>query len=95
MNEVINDKQGSRFVMNIGEHEIYVLYSEDKESLDLYSTYTPPQLRGQRLAEKVVHAAFNYAKEKNLKVIPSCWYVRKFLDKHPEYQTDQPRLINF
>ena len=86
MNEIINDKQGSRFVLDVDGLEVYVLYAEDKETIDLYSTYTPPQLRGQGLAEKVVLAAFEYAKEKNLKVIPSCWYVRKFLDKHIEYQ---------
>ena len=86
MNEIINDKQGSRFVFDVDGLEVYVLYAEDKETIDLYSTYTPPQLRGQGLAEKVVLAAFEYAKEKNFKVIPSCWYVRKFLDKHIEYQ---------
>ncbi|MBK7227754.1 MAG: N-acetyltransferase [Ignavibacteriales bacterium] len=86
MNEIINDKQGSRFVLDVDGLEVYVLYAEDKETIDLYSTYTPPQLRGQGLAEKVVLAAFEYAKEKNFKVIPSCWYVRKFLDKHIEYQ---------
>jgi predicted GNAT family acetyltransferase len=87
MNEIVNDKQGSRFVLDVNGQEVYVLYAEDKETLDLYSTYTPTQLRGQGLAEKVVHAAFEYAKEKKLKVIPSCWYVRKFLEKHPEYES--------
>lgn len=87
MNEVLNDKQGSRFVMNVDEYEVYVLYTEDVNTIDLYSTYTPPQLRGHGLAEKVVLFAFEYAKEKNLKVIPSCWYVRKFSEKHLEYQS--------
>jgi predicted GNAT family acetyltransferase len=86
MNEVLNDLQGSRFVLNIDGNEAYVLYAEDKETIDLYSTYTPPPLRGQGLAEKVVLAAFKYAKEKNLKVIPSCWYVRRFLEKHSNFQ---------
>jgi uncharacterized protein len=86
MNEVINDFQGSRFVLDVNGYEVYVLYAEDKETLDLYSTYTPPKLRGQGLAEKVVLSAFRYAKEKNLKVLASCWYVRRFLEKHPEYE---------
>lgn len=86
MNDVINDLQGSRFVLDINGQEVYVLYAEDKETLDLYSTYTPSKLRGQGLAEKVVLAAFKYAKQKKLKVIPSCWYVREFLEKHTEYQ---------
>ena len=87
MNEVVNDLQGSRFVMSVEGKEVYVLYTEDKNTMDLYSTYTPPQLRGQGLAEKVVLAAFEYANEQNLKVIPSCWYVRKFLEKHPGYES--------
>jgi predicted GNAT family acetyltransferase len=87
MNEVINDLQGSRFVLNIDGNEVYVLYAQDKDVIDLYSTYTPHKLRGQGLAEKVVLAAFEYAKETNLKVIPTCWYVRKTLEKHSEYQS--------
>lgn len=87
MNEVINDLQGSRFVLDINGQEVYVLYAEDKEILDLYSTYTPSQLRGQGLAKKVVLAAFEYAKDKNLKVLANCWYVRKFLEKHTEFSS--------
>jgi hypothetical protein len=86
MNEVKIDTQESRFVMEVDGDEVYVSYIEDKDTLELSSTYTPQQLRGRGLAEIVVKAAFEYAKEKNLKVIPSCWYVSKFLEKHPEYQ---------
>ena len=85
MQKIIHDKKGSRFLLEVEGQEVYVLYAEDKETIGLYSTYTPPQLRGQGLAEKVVLAAFEYAKEKNLKVVPSCWYVSSFLQKHPEY----------
>lgn len=85
-NEVVNDKSGSRFVLEIAGDEVYLLFDEKKDMLDLYSTYTPPNLRGKGLAARVVKAALEYAKEKNLKVIPSCWYVRKFIEENPEYQ---------
>ena len=87
MSDIINDKQSSRFLLDVEGQEVYVLYAESKDMLDLYSTNTSPQLRGQGLAEKVVLAAFEYAKENNLKVIPSCWYVKKFLKKHTEYRS--------
>ena len=86
MNEIIKDKQGSRFVITVDGLEVYELYAEDKGTIDLYSTYTPPKLRGRGLAADVVKAALEYAKEKNLKVIPTCWYVRKYVDEHPEYK---------
>lgn len=86
MSDVINDLQGSRFVIAIEGFEAYVLYTEDKETLDLYSTFTPRELRGKGLAEKVVKAAFEYAREKGLKVIPTCPYIHTFLERNPDYK---------
>lgn len=83
--EVIHDKNNSRFVVSIdGEHS-FVEYSLYDKVMDLYHTYTPPQLRGKGLAEKVVRTALEYAKQNNLKVVPSCSYVAVFLQRHPEY----------
>lgn len=84
--KVKNDTSGNRFFLEIEGDEVYLMYDESKSVIDLYSTYTPPQLRGKGFAAKVVKAALEYAKEKKLKVIPSCWYVRKFIDQNPEYQ---------
>lgn len=83
--DVFNDVQLRRFVLNVDGEEAYVMYAEDKNTLELYSTYTSPNLRGRGLAALVVKAGFEYAKEKNLKVIPGCWYVREFAEKHPQY----------
>lgn len=83
---VKNDISGRRFFLEIESDEVYLMYDESKNLIDLYSTYTPPQLRGKGLAAEVVKVALEYAKEKKLKVIPSCWYVRKFIDQNPEYQ---------
>ena len=87
MNKVVNDIYGSRFVLDIDGSEVYVLYAKDKDVIELYSTYTPPDLRGQGLAEKVVLAALIYAEENNLKIIPGCWYVRKILENHTKFQS--------
>lgn len=83
--EVIHDKENNRFVININGLESFVEYSLYENVMDLYHTYTPPQLRGKGLAEKVVRAAIEYAKKNKLKVIPSCSYVAVFMQRHPEY----------
>lgn len=85
--DVKNDLTSNRFFLEIEGDEVYLMYDESKNVIDLYSTYTPPQLRGKGLAGKVVKAALEYAKGKNLKVIPSCWYVKKFIEDNPEYQS--------
>lgn len=83
--EVIHDKVNKRFVINIDGLDAFVEYSLNEKEMNLYHTYTPPQLRGKGLAEKVVRTAIEYAKENSLKVIPSCSYVAVFMQRHPEY----------
>ena len=84
--DVINDKKGSRFVKYVDGSEVYVLYVEERDTLDLYSTFTPRELRGKGLASEVVKAAFDYAISTNKKVIPSCPYIPTFLEKNPSYK---------
>ncbi|PIW70604.1 MAG: GNAT family N-acetyltransferase, partial [Ignavibacteriales bacterium CG12_big_fil_rev_8_21_14_0_65_30_8] len=44
------------------------------------------ELRGKGVAEKIVTEAFNYAKENDLKVIPTCPYINYFLSKNEEFR---------
>lgn len=49
-------------------------------------TYTPPVLRGRGIAEKLVRAALDYARDQRLRVVPACSYVALYVQRHPEYQ---------
>lgn len=88
MTEVRHDTKAFRFVLEIEGQEAILTYSQKGESLDFYHTFVPESLRGRGLAEKVVKAGFDYAKEKGLKVIPSCPYVSgPFLKRYGEYRS--------
>ena len=41
---------------------------------------------GQGIAEELAKFALNYARESNLKVIPSCRFVNAYIKRHQEYQ---------
>ncbi|MGQ9643849.1 MAG: GNAT family N-acetyltransferase [Ignavibacterium sp.] len=84
--EVKHDKLNKRFVLEVEGQEVYTAYSLDENVMELYTTYTPSNLRGKGLAEKVVRAAIEYAKENHFFIIPSCSYVAVFLQRHPEYK---------
>jgi len=44
--------------------------------------------RGRGIAEKLCKAAFEYAKQHQLTVIPSCSYISDaYLKRHPEYRS--------
>lgn len=85
--EVIHEEAEGRFVATVSGEESYVLYRmRDDETIVFEHTYTPTSLRGRGIAGYVVHRALEFARENNLTVIPHCWYVSAFIDRHPEYQ---------
>lgn len=87
--KVEHDKTGKRFYIPLEKGEAYVSYQmENDESIDLHETFTSPNLRGQGLAAKVVQAALDYAKEKQLKVIPTCPYVKSYMERKGYKKTD-------
>lgn len=49
-------------------------------------TYVPPELRGRKVAQKLVTVALDYAKEKSLRIVPACSYVDAFVARRSEYQ---------
>jgi len=84
--KVIHDKAKSQFIISIEDKEAYVDYNIEDNRMNLYHTYTDPELRGKGLAAKVVIAALEYAKENNLKIEPGCTYVQSFISRHKEYE---------
>lgn len=50
-------------------------------------TFVPSALRGRGIAEKVVRAALEHAKKEGLRVVPACWYVDVFIQRHAEYRS--------
>ncbi len=79
-------KEENRFVIYTEGKEVYVEFEIKDDKMDLDHTYTHPDLRGRGLAAQVVRAALEFAKENNLKVIPTCSYVRSFINKNDEYK---------
>jgi predicted GNAT family acetyltransferase len=83
--DVKHDKVNERFVVIIDGHEVYLSYSLFADKIDLSFVYTPPELRNKGIAAIVVEYALNYAKENNLKVIPSCSYVQAFVKRNDNF----------
>lgn len=54
----------------------------DSQTIDMYSTFVPQENRGLGIAQKLVKSALDYAQTENLKVIPSCWFVKKYIESN-------------
>eukprot|EP00695_Tsukubamonas_globosa_P003496 TRINITY_DN662_c0_g1_i1.p1 TRINITY_DN662_c0_g1~~TRINITY_DN662_c0_g1_i1.p1 ORF type:complete len:132 (-),score=24.54 TRINITY_DN662_c0_g1_i1:46-441(-) len=75
--------------------EAILEYNLDSKAntIDLYHTFVPGSFRGLGIAERLCDAAFDYAKEKDLKVIPTCSYVSEtYLKRKPEKQPQVSKL---
>mmetsp|Transcript_19611 Transcript_19611/g.37982 ORF Transcript_19611/g.37982 Transcript_19611/m.37982 type:complete len:97 (+) Transcript_19611:53-343(+) len=87
---LVHNEKDRQFELHSGKDGVvaYVMYSIDKKAstIDLEHTFTDENHRGKGNAAKVVRAAFQYAKENNLKVIPSCTYIPVFVKKNPEWK---------
>jgi len=84
--EVIHEKENERFVIYVEGNEVYVEYKMRNNKIDLNHTFTHPALRGKGLAAHVVRAALEFAKENNMRVIPTCSYVQSFISKNDGYK---------
>ena len=60
-------------------------YVQRNTILDLVHTEVAEQFKGRGYASALARAALEYARSNNLKVIPTCPFVRAYMARHPEY----------
>lgn len=58
----------------------------DDKRVNLDHIYVDQSLRGQQIASKLMLIAYEYIKEKDLKIIAKCPYAITWFKKHVEYQ---------
>ncbi len=83
--QVEHDETENRFFVRVGDEEADLAYTRPGRGLlDIQHTYVPESARGQGIAEALATAAFDYARRRGDRVIPTCPFVRKWLVGHPE-----------
>jgi predicted GNAT family acetyltransferase len=82
--EIHHDVGGHRFVARLPGGDAVLAYTPAGPGLlDFYSTFVPASERGRGVAAKLVRAGTAYARAEGFRVVPSCWYVQRWLDAHP------------
>lgn len=70
----------ARFVSVIDNQEVRLEYDlMPRHGINFTYTFVPEALRGQGIAEKLVHTGLAWAREQGFEIEASCWYVRRFL----------------
>lgn len=82
----IQHEQGKRYYMQFGNERAELAYGESGKTRDFRHTYVPQELRGRRIAERLVRHALDDTMRNGYTFTPSCPYVERFVEKNPEYK---------
>ncbi|XP_028310086.1 protein NATD1-like isoform X2 [Gouania willdenowi] len=84
---VKHDRLNHRFTVSTEEaaESAVLLYrfTADKE-VDLMSTFVPETFRGHGFAALLSQAALDFVVKEDLKAHVSCWYIKKYIEEHPQ-----------
>ncbi|PPK84767.1 hypothetical protein CLV84_3931 [Neolewinella xylanilytica] len=84
---VVNNPDKNRFEISQGSQLSKLEYRmKDDEFIDLVHTEVPDELSGQGIGGSLVSTALQYARDNNLKAIPSCPFVASYVSRHPEWE---------
>lgn len=73
-----------RFFCVIDVHECTLEYEmKGADTMDIYRTFVHDDLRGRGLAGQLMESAIAFARERGLKIFPTCSYAIQFFKRHP------------
>jgi predicted GNAT family acetyltransferase len=85
--DVQHDESSRKYYAVIDGKESILQYSpQGQGTLNFWRTYVPPELRGRGIADEIVRQALEDALQQGYKIIPSCWFVRVYMERHSRYQ---------
>lgn len=83
---VLHNQAASRFEITVDGKVAVLEYIQRGERIAFVHTYVPPAIEGRGLGSQLVETGLNYARQNQLKVKSTCWFVSKYIRMHPEYQ---------
>ncbi len=83
--QVTNNSADGQFEIHADDQVATLAYSEREGKIYLIHTEVPKPLEGRGYASALAKTALDYARERQLTVVPFCPFVRAYLKRHPEY----------
>ncbi len=83
---VVDRKERRRFELDEGGGTAFVTYVLEGATINFTHTIVPEELEGRGVGSRLVKGALDEARERSLQVVPTCSFVRHFIDTHEDYQ---------
>ena len=82
---VRNNATESRFEMEVDGHQAVADYELEGKTMTFTHTGVPKELGGRGVGTELVKGALDHARKNNLRVVPLCSFVARYIEKNPEY----------
>jgi hypothetical protein len=82
---VLNEAE-HRFEVHVDGHMASEVFERFPGGINYLHTIVPEALAGRGIASAIAQHVLDYAAAHRLKVIPTCPYIRAYIDQHPQYQ---------
>ena len=82
---VEHNEEARRFEIRYGDDMARLEYRLGGSTIVYTHTVVPPALEGHGIAGRLAKEALDYARDRDLSVVPLCPYVAGYIRKHPEY----------
>jgi len=84
--EVTRNDQDHRYeLVDDGGQVGFADFRIDGDRVVMPHTVIDPARRGEGLAARLVRGALEDIRADGRSVVPTCWYVAEYIDRHPEY----------
>lgn len=85
-NKLVNNEAENQYEFHIGELVPKIEYIKSGNKIWLTHTEVPGELEGQGIASDLVKKVLADIQQKELKVVPLCPFVQKYIKRHIEWE---------
>lgn len=79
--------ENNRFELEVDQLIAFIEFDKmEPNILDLVHTEVPEALEGKGVGSKLVEGALQYSRDNELKIIPSCPFIKSYIDKNPQWK---------
>lgn len=84
---IIDNKAQHRYELTLDGHTAFIEYALSGTEINLLHTEVPEALGGKGIGSALAQFALETAIGASYSVIPSCPFIRKYMERHEAYQS--------
>lgn len=86
MQQVRDNRAEQEYALTVDGHVARAAYQIEGDRIVFTHTLVPKAIEGRGVGSKLIRAALDGARDRGLKVVPQCSFVRAYIDRHPAYR---------